>query len=219
MGTRGYVVTFRRVDPLFVIDLANPRKPNVLAGLTIPGFSEYMHPIDENHIMTIGRDASTAGQVQGLALQIFDVTDGTSPKLAFKTIYTGSEYGQSQAEHDHKAFTYFEDKQLLAFPYYSYGTTMRSSLEVFKVDLGSGFTKLGSIDHTELLAKNPQGYCGGYYGPQVRRGLFLESYVFSVSYGGIVAKDSANLGGTVGVKLPLSAPESNQGYGPVCATF
>jgi hypothetical protein len=187
----------------------------VLAALKIPGFSEYMHPLDENHLLTIGRDANDQGRSLGLALQIFDVTDGANPKLTHKTTYSPSEYGNSEAEHDHKAFTYFEDKGLLAFPYFASGTNMRSSLEVFRVDLGAGFTKLGSIDHTELVSKNPNGYYCGYYGPQVRRGLFLENFVFSVSYGGIVAKDSNALG-AAGVKLPLSAPEANPGYGPQC---
>ena len=60
VGTRGYVVTFRQVDPLFVIDLAQASAPKVLGELKIPGFSEYMHPIDEGHLLTIGREA-TAG--------------------------------------------------------------------------------------------------------------------------------------------------------------
>jgi len=213
---RGYVVTFRRVDPLFVLDLTNPAAPTKLAELKIPGFSEYMHPLDATHILTIGRDATSTGQAQGLQLQIFDVADGANPILQHKFTYSGSEYGSSEAEQDHKAFTYFADKKLLAFPYYSYGTNMRSSLELFKVDLGAGFSKVGSIDHTDLVSSKPQGYCGGYYGPQVRRGVFLENFVYSVSYGGVVVKDANDLA-ALGAKLPLSSPVSNPGYGPDCA--
>ncbi|MDB4939060.1 MAG: hypothetical protein JWP87_6032, partial [Labilithrix sp.] len=97
---RGYVVTFRRVDPLFVIDLSNPAAPSKIAELTIPGFSEYMHPIDANHLLTIGRAATSTGQTQGLQLQIFDVTNGANPILAQKFTYSNAEYGQSDAEHD-----------------------------------------------------------------------------------------------------------------------
>jgi hypothetical protein len=93
---------------------------------------------------------------------------------------------------------------------------MHSSLELFKVDTATGFTKLGSIDHTDLVSQYPSGYCGGYYGPQVRRGVFLDNFVYSISYGGIVAKDANNLAGA-GVKLPLAAPQVNDGYGPVCS--
>lgn len=220
---RGYVVTFRRVDPLFVLDLNNPTAPAKIAELKIPGFSEYMHPLDATHILTIGRDATATGQAQGLQLQIFDVADGTNPILAHKFTYTGSEYGQSEAEHDHKAFTYFADRNMLAFPYYAYspntgtnGGGMHSSLELFNVTAANGFAKLGTIDHTDLVSKYPSGYCGGYYSPQVRRGVFLDNFVFSVSYGGVVAKDTTNLA-AIGTKLPLPAPQVNEGYGPSCA--
>ncbi len=217
---RGYVCTFRQVDPLFVLDLTNPKAPSKIAELKIPGFSEYMHPLDATHIMTIGRDATATGQQRGLQLQIFDMTDGHNPVLNHKFTYTGAEYGQSEAENNHKAFTYFAEQKLLAFPYYAYSNTgtggMRSSLELFSVDIGGGFLKKGSIDHTPLMSKAPSGYCGGYYEPQVRRGLFLENFVFSVSYGGIIAKDAGNLAST-GAQIALPAPVSNAGYAPPCA--
>lgn len=219
---RGYVTTFRRVDPLFVIDLANPKAPTKVAELTIAGFSEYMHPLDANHLMTIGRAADASGHVQGLQLQIFDVTNAASPVVAQKFTYSNVEYGYSDAENDHKAFTYFADQGMLAFPYYGYTPNsaspdggMHSSLELFKVDLASGFSKLGSIDHTSLVASYPGGYCGGYYGPQVRRGVFLDNFVYSISYGGVIAKDANNLG-AAGSQLALSAPQVNDGYGPSC---
>lgn len=220
VGNRGYVVTFRQVDPLFVVDLSKPTAPTLLAALKIPGFSEYMHPIDENHLLTIGRDANAQGRTQGLSLQIFDVTNGASPVLQHKFAYTGAEYGSSEAEYDHKAFTYFADRNLLAFPYYansyvngSYAT--KSTLELFKVDLASGFAKIGAIDHTALIQSNPTGYCGGYFPPSVRRGVFMENFVYSISYGGVIAKDSNDLAGA-GTQLPLPAPQTNQGYGPAC---
>jgi hypothetical protein len=219
---RGYVVTFRRTDPLFVIDLTNPTAPTKIAELTIPGFSEYMHPLDATHLLTIGRAASSTGQAQGLQLQIFDVTDGTNPVLAHKFTYSSSQYGTSEAESNHKAFTYFAEQGTLAFPYYAYapngsttGGGMHSSLELFHVDAGSGFAKLGSIDHTSLVASNPYGYCGGYYGPEVRRGVFLDNFVYSISYGGIIAKDINNLAGA-GSQLALPSPVANTGYGPSC---
>jgi hypothetical protein len=216
VGNRGYVVTFRQVDPLFVIDLTTPQTPTLLAALKIPGFSEYMHPLGDNHLLTIGRDANAEGRAQGLQLQIFDVTNGANPIVKHKFTYSGSEYGYSEAQYDHKAFTYFAEKNLLAFPYYSYDgqSGMRSSLELFKVDLGTGFAKLGSIDHTSLVQANPTGYCGGYYSPAVRRGVFLEDFVYSISYGGIVVRDSNNL--AVGSELALAAPLSAPGYGPYC---
>lgn len=216
---RGYVVTYRQVDPLFVFDLSDPRAPTKLGELKIPGFSEYMHPLDATHILTIGRNGTETGQVRGLQLQIFDVSNGASPKLAQSYAFSDDQYGQSEAEHDHKAFTYFADKKMLAFPYFSYGngseSGMRSSLEIFKVDVDTGFVKLGSIDHTALVETHPNGYCGGYYGPSVRRGLFLENFVYAISYGGVIAKDATNFA-AAGATLSLPAPIANNVSGVAC---
>ncbi|WP_394839155.1 beta-propeller domain-containing protein [Pendulispora rubella] len=216
VGSRGYVVTFRRVDPLFVFDLSSPQNPKVLAALKIPGFSEYMHPIDERHILTIGRDGDQQGRARALQLQIFDVADGANPVLKHRYTFESGTYGASEAEYDHKAFTYFADKKLLAFPYYSYGSTsMTSTLELFKVDVGAGITKLTSIDQSPLVAQHGQGYCGGYYRPSVRRGIFLEDYAYAISYGGLVVRNAAKLDEPA-VTLALPSPQINNGYGPVC---
>lgn len=221
VGNRGYVVTFRQVDPLFVFDLATPQKPTLLAALKIDGFSEYMHPLGDNHILTIGRAATAEGRQQGLQLQIFDVTNGADPRRTHVETYTGDEYGSSDAEHDHKAFTFFAEKGLLAFPYYAYNASvtggMRSSLEIFRVDAVNGFEKLGSVDATNTLKQSPTGYCGGWYGPTVRRGVFLENFVYAITYGGVVAKDSNALKEPGGSELKLASPKINDGYGPYCA--
>src|SRR5690606_5739191 len=79
IGDRGYVVTFRQTDPLFVIDLSDPADPHVTGELHIPGFSNYLFPLDDDHLFAIGRDATEDGRVQGLALQIFDVSDPAAP--------------------------------------------------------------------------------------------------------------------------------------------
>lgn len=220
VDNRGYVVTFRQVDPLFVLDLSTPQKPAVVGELTIPGFSEYMHPLDAGHLLTIGRDEN-----RQLALQIFDVTNAASPQRTFITAYTGGDYASSDAEYDHKAFTYFADKQLLALPFYSYGYSAKdaygvhSSLEVFKIDVNAGIQHLGDIDGSALVSKYPtNGYCGGYFAPSVRRGVFLDNTVYAISYGGIAAKDVNNLGAAP-ITFPLPYPEANDYYGApmVCA--
>lgn len=206
--SRGYVVTFRQVDPLFVLDLSAPQKPTVVGELTIPGFSEYMHPLDAGHLLTIGRDEN-----RQLALQIFDVTNAANPQRTFITAYTGGDYGSSDAEYDHKAFTYFADKQLLAIPFYSYGSFgMHSSLEIFRIDVNSGIQHLGDVDGTALVSKYQNGYCGGYYGPSVRRGVFLDNTVYAISYGGIAAKDVNNLGAPP-VTFALPYPQAADYYG------
>ncbi len=207
MESKGYVVTFRQVDPLFSLDLSVPTNPRVTGELKIPGFSEFMVPMDQNHLLTIGRDATPQGRVQGLALQIFDVTNPARPTQSHKFSYSASEYGHSEALYDPKAFTYFKERGLLAFPYMSSGGSggMRSSLEIFRVSVGSGFSKAGSLDHTSLVSSNPGGYGCGYYGPSVRRGVFLEDVAYSISYGGIIASKVDQLASPPQV-LRLGAP-------------
>jgi uncharacterized secreted protein with C-terminal beta-propeller domain len=200
-----YVVTFRQVDPLFAIDLSDPAHPVVLGELKIPGFSNYMHPLGEGHLLTIGREATEDGRVQGLALQIFDVRDPTAPTLAHKHVFT-DRWGYSVANWDHKAFTYFGARQLLAFPYVAHGEdwrSFRSSLEVFHVDAEDGFREVGSIDHTSLL----EGECaeGNHHcydhGMRIRRGVFIEDYVYSISYGGIRVDDTRDMSAVTAVEL------------------
>jgi uncharacterized secreted protein with C-terminal beta-propeller domain len=193
VGDTAYVVTYRNVDPLFVIDTKDPKNPKVLGELTIPGFSEYMHPLDATHLLTIGRGAN----VGSLALQIFDVTDPAHPKQTWKYEYVG-DWGYSEAESNHKAFTYYPEKKLLSFPHWTYpsgGFSFRSSAELFQVDATTGIKPVGSVDHTALFPSNfSRGWCGGYYGADVRRSVFMDDVMYSVSYGGIVATDTKTMG-------------------------
>ncbi|NIP67558.1 hypothetical protein GWM83_02345, partial [Candidatus Bathyarchaeota archaeon] len=85
MGDRGYLVTFRKVDPLFVLDLSQPTNPKVLGKLKIPGYSDYLHPYDENHIIGVGKETVAAEQgdfawYQGVKISLFDVTDVEDPR-------------------------------------------------------------------------------------------------------------------------------------------
>src|SRR5690606_17148454 len=83
-GDVGYVVTFKKTDPLFVLDLSDPSAPTVEGELKIPGFSTYMHPLDEGHLLTMGYDADDQGNFawfQGIQLQIIGVSDLANPAL------------------------------------------------------------------------------------------------------------------------------------------
>jgi hypothetical protein len=202
VNDRGYVVTFRQVDPLFVIDLSNPEAPTVMAELKIPGFSEYMHPLDDGtHLLTIGRDGDDSGQVFGTALQIFDVSNPTAPQLTHK--YLLGE-GYSEAEHNHKAFTLYNGT--LAIPMvgydYNYGFS-NTSLELFDIGATSGIQHKGSINHTQFYQANDPSYCY-YYGYGVRRGVFIEDHIYTISEGGVTVHQTSNLTTPVAsVAMPL----------------
>ncbi|AUX38226.1 MULTISPECIES: beta-propeller domain-containing protein [Sorangium] len=211
IGDRGYVVTFLQVDPLFVLDLSDPASPSVAGELKIPGFSEYMHPLDDGHLLAIGRDGDESGRVTGLSLQIFDVTNPSAPALLHKESLDG-DYAFSEAEYNHKAFTYYDERDVLAFPVVSYDRetgAVASALELFNVDIAGGFSHLGAVDHSGFFSATSG--CYYYGGADVKRGLFIEDYVYSISYGGVLVNALDDLATPV-ASLPLPAPTS-WGYG------
>jgi Beta propeller domain len=240
IGDRGYVVTFRQTDPLFVIDLADPSDPHVVGELSIPGFSNYLFPLDQNHLFSIGRDATPQGIVQGLALQIFDVTDPASPALAQKYVFP--EAGDSPANVDHRAISFHPDRGVVAFPHQSY-TTGASTLEVFQLSVEAGFTRLGGMAMTDepdldsclaqyfgyapgaeldqlraQVASDPAWQSGILascrYGHVFRRGLFRDDFVYGISNTGVYVYDftAMDAGAVAQVSLPAEVYD-NIGYG------
>ncbi|HTJ81945.1 MAG TPA: beta-propeller domain-containing protein [Polyangiaceae bacterium] len=199
VGDKAYIVTFRQVDPLFVIDLSNPAAPTIQGELTLPGFSEYMHPIDAGHLLTIGYDADPNGAIQGLALQIFDVTNPVDPKLLAKhALADGGGWSYSEALYNHKAFTFYDG--MLAIPVSGWDDqtgTPHSSLDLFDIDLATGITPMGSVDHTPYF--NPTESGCYYYGYDVRRGIFIDQYLVSVSESAVVASDLGDMSTPVAV--------------------
>jgi uncharacterized secreted protein with C-terminal beta-propeller domain len=119
MGDRCYLVTFQRTDPLFVIDLSQPTNPRLLGELTIPGYSDYLHPLDQTHLIGLGKDA-VAGEGNfawylGLKLSIFDVADVNNPKEIAK-FNIGDRGTNSEALYEPKAFLFDNAKGLLVLP-------------------------------------------------------------------------------------------------------
>lgn len=129
LGDRAYLVTFVQVDPLFTVDLSDPYNPRILGELKIPGYSEYLHPYDETHIIGIGKEVDpsidadkvhTPGAVYytailGLKLALFDVSDIEHPVEEAK-IVIGNRGTDSPALYDHKAFLFDREKELLVIP-------------------------------------------------------------------------------------------------------
>ena len=112
LGDLGYIVTFRQVDPLYVIDLRNPRAPRRAGELKIPGYSSYLHPIGTGQLLGVGQDATDQGQRLGTALQVFDVSDPNNPRQVAK-LRVG---GQSEAEYDHRAFLWWGSTRNAVIP-------------------------------------------------------------------------------------------------------
>jgi inhibitor of cysteine peptidase len=177
IGDRLYLVTFKQVDPFFVIDLSNPNNIVELGKLKIPGFSRYLHPYDNDIIIGIGRDATDTGRQQGLKISLFDVSDVQNPKEIAKYV-TESTYAGSTAEYEHKAFLFSKDKDLLVIPAYSYdyrtGGENYNGAFVFKITKDE-ITLRGLIDHS-------QG-SNLYYQPAVERSLYIDDLLYTKSIG------------------------------------
>lgn len=86
-GDRGYVVTFRQTDPLYVLDLSNPADPRTAGELELPGFSDWLFPLDGGLLFGVGKDATTAGQVQGVKVALFDVRDASRPAVIDSRVF------------------------------------------------------------------------------------------------------------------------------------
>jgi uncharacterized secreted protein with C-terminal beta-propeller domain len=173
VGDKAYMVTFRRTDPLFVIDLEDERNPKILGELKIPGYSDYLHPYDENHLIGIGKDADKEGRELGVKVSFFDVSNFSEPKEVSK-IVIGTRGSYTPVSYDHKAFLFSKSKNLLVIPVSVAETPYNQSWQgvyVFKVD-SSGISERGKISHTE----KPYDY---EY--EVKRALYIDDILYTIS--------------------------------------
>ncbi len=118
LGDRGYVVTFEQIDPLFTLDLADPTNPRVVGELKVPGFSTFLVPVDDDHLLAVGQYVPPPGEFAPWAVQLslFDVSNFASPTLMDNVIIGKDNGAYSEALYDPKAFTYFPESNLIAFP-------------------------------------------------------------------------------------------------------
>ncbi len=198
-GDRGFVVTFRQVDPLFTLDLSDPTDPHVVGELKVPGFSTYIHFLDDDHLLTIGEHVPEPGTVggpeRGLKLSVFDVTDFANPTEKFVE-YIGA--GYSEARWDHKAFNYFRARKTLGIPVSRWTGNWRtfvSELQLYEVDADRGIRRLGAVDCAPVFPHEDEWY--GRYSHHVRRSVMADDYAYAISDAGIVAAPIANPSRTI----------------------
>ncbi len=111
IGDRAYLVTFRQTDPLYVVDISNPADPKLAGELEIDGYSDYLQPIGENHLLGIGRDAvpgpvdfGEGALIQGVKLSLFDIADANNP-TEVQSIVVGERGTEAAALFNHRAIT------------------------------------------------------------------------------------------------------------------
>lgn len=189
---RLYMVTFKQVDPFFVIDLEEPQNPEILGELKITGFSRYLHPYDENHIIGLGKETTETGRTKGLKISLFNVEDVSAPTEVAKYV-TGERYANSEALYEHKAFLFSKERELLVIPAYSHSydgsDTEYNGGFVFNITT-SDIRLRGLIDHLSS-SKN--------YGAAMQRSMYIDDVLFTKSQGLLRANSLENLEGITNV--------------------
>ena len=158
MGNRAYMVTFVETDPLFVIDLTEPTNPTVLGELKIPGYSTYLHPYDENHLIGFGENTKLVNYgygdqvvTDGMKIALFDVTDPNNPTEMY-SVNIGEKGTYSELLYNHKALLFSKDKNIIAFPISitgeDYEVTFQGAI-VYGLSLENGFEEKGRITNIE----------------------------------------------------------------------
>jgi Beta propeller domain len=197
IGPVGYVVTFRQVDPLYTLDLSDPRSPRVVGELKIPGYSSYLHPAGDGRLIGIGQDADADGRIRGSQVSLFDVEDPAAPtRLDMFGIR-----GWSDAEYDPHAFLYWPDQELLVIPVWwddgrwaQAGPTDTKTVIgpaggalVLRVD-GESLAEVGSLTH--VRSGEPFAYPGD---PTIRRSLVIGDTLWTLSPSGALASNIDDL--------------------------
>lgn len=200
MGDRAYMVTFRNVDPFFVMDLKDPKNPKMLGYLKIPGYSDYLHPYDENHIIGFGKDTvEIKGNPYqlGMKISLFDVTDVNNP--VEKDIEKIGDRGtESELLHNHKALMYDKSRGLMGFPisvakvkpdqkqdqwgFPQYGEQVFQGAYIYNVSADKGIDLKGSITHIEEY--NPYMYS---YEDNIQRIIYIGDTIYTLSNSKVVA--------------------------------
>lgn len=195
IGTLGYVVTFRQIDPLYVLDLSDPQAPRALGELKIPGYSAYLHPVGDGLLVGVGQDATNEGRTRGVLVSLFDVSDPADPQRIAKMEGLGD---WSLVEGDHRAFQFLPEHQTIVVPATSWGGLRRGE-ESFAPEMGSaahliavgpdGLTHRGSITHRDLLASGREAHFGG----EISRSIAIGDTLFVLSDAGLTSTDLTSL--------------------------
>jgi uncharacterized secreted protein with C-terminal beta-propeller domain len=190
MGDRLYLVTFQQIDPFFVIDLSS-NTPKILGELKIPGFSNYLHPYDDDYVIGVGRDTKEVGsgrvQQLGVKVALFDVSDVSNPKVIDDYVI-GDSSTHSEALNNHKAFFFDKRKNILSIPINSDVKSLDgisdakmiapewnrwNGFYIFGLDTTDGINLKGTITHSENDSR--------YYGSGNSRTFYIEEVLYTAS--------------------------------------
>ncbi|MEM3019409.1 MAG: beta-propeller domain-containing protein [Candidatus Bathyarchaeia archaeon] len=214
LGNRGYLVTFKKVDPLFTIDLEDPRNPKALGALKISGYSDYLHPYGDGIILGIGKETVEAeasedfAWYQGIKISIFDVRDIERPREIAK-YEIGDRGTDSPILRDHKALLLDKRRGILILPIllaeideenypkgvppYAYGDYIWQGVYIFRIG-ESELDLVGRVTHLEALGSLEERYF-------VKRALYIDGTLYTISDGKLKVNDLNSLADIKELKL------------------
>lgn len=208
LGDAGYMVTFKKIDPLFAMDLSDPYNPVVLGELEIPGYSDYLQPYDETHLIGFGKDAEDASEeetaarnldfawYQGMKIALFDVSDMSNPQQLFSE-GIGDRGTESDILYNHKALLFDASQNLLAFPITvaevsspsadanTYGDDVFQGAYVYTVNLTNGFSLRGTMTNFP----EGQSYFSSWDEEYIDRIIYIGDNLYTIAQGMITAND------------------------------
>lgn len=167
----GYFVTFRQVDPLFALDLSDPKNPTIKSELKIPGFSNYLHMYSENRLIGLGMAADDSGVTQGLKLSMFDTSD---PYNVSEKHVLNFEELSSEALYNHKAIIVSPEHDLIGFP-------VEEGYNVYGYSDEQGFYQRAKLKQSDVDTVYPI------------RGLYINDYFYLASANNITSYDLETL--------------------------
>lgn len=197
IGDLGFVVTFRQTDPLYVVDLSNPRAPRLAGELKIPGYSSYLHPIGNGLLLGVGQDADANGRVLGTQLSVFDVNDVNQPKRLSQLTIGGS----SEAETNHLAFLWWGPSRDAVLPWYAPSAPVVDSSGVRLPQVGAAVIRVGAASQPTLTQRGrithpgPAGTGSAGRGPggPISRSMIVDGGLVTVGADGLLVSDLTSL--------------------------
>ncbi len=182
MGDKGYMVTFRQIDPLFTFDLSNPTNPKVLGELKIPGFSNYLHPVYENILLGIGYDT---GVTNGIKLSLFDVSDMSKP-TEIDNIVLGTSGSRTEATSNHKAIMYKLSEGLVGFTAYINDYNKDGSPNIFDGAVLIEMSPSGFVSEDRFSVDKNLNTSGEFYN---KRLIYIDNVLYYINNSMLISYD------------------------------
>lgn len=179
-GEIAHVVTFRRIDPLYSLDLSDPRRPRVTGKLKIPGYSSYLHPVGDDRLIGVGRGVVEGRPMSSTQVSVFDVSDPSSPRRTHVHHERGT---VALVEQDPHAFLFWEPRGILVLPTYAYGWDRRQrhpGAGALVLELsGDELSEVGYVTHPRVRGAVPG----------VTRAFVINDELWTVGGGGVLVSD------------------------------